>query len=114
MFASCPSLFENESTFETKTSVYLGVLRCPEVVLVDLRSPLLVCGADAASDTYWDTLDDIPTGNEAPYAFTLAGNGTVAAKGKVGDGELDLVVELLFSIGDSASGTIVLLAVGGT
>jgi hypothetical protein len=80
---------------------------------VDLRSPLFVGGADAVSDTDGDTLDDTPTGNEAPSVFTLTGNGIVAGKGKVGDGELDLVLELLFSIGDSASDTSVLLAVGG-
>jgi hypothetical protein len=113
MCASCPSLFENESTLDTKTSVYLGVCRCPTVVLVDLRAPVFVGGADVVSDRDGDTVDDIPNGNEAPSAFTLVGNGMVAGKGKVGDGGLDLVVELLCSIDDSASGTSVLLAVGG-
>jgi hypothetical protein len=81
---------------------------------VDLRTPLLVGGSDVVSDTGGDTVDDIPTSNGSPSAFTLVGNGVVAGKGKLGDGGLDLVVELLCSIDDSASGTSVLLAVGGT
>jgi hypothetical protein len=50
---------------------------------VDLRTPLLVGGTDVVSDTGGDTVDDIPTGNGAPSAFTLVGNGVMAGKGKV-------------------------------
>jgi hypothetical protein len=43
------------------------------VVLVDLRSLLIVCGADAPSGKDADTFDDAPSIDYAPSELTVAG-----------------------------------------
>jgi hypothetical protein len=83
------------------------------VVLVDLRSPLFVCGDDAPSGKDVGTFDDVHSIDDAPSDLTVAGK--VADKVEVVNyGELDIVSGvLLSSIDESASGASILLTRGG-